>query len=211
MFDKIMFEKICKLSCTFDELKRFNSKIDEKEFDVDNCFEKYYSLDTILKCIQLHKDKRISGKHLAYWSNAYDWIIMGGFKGKESDENDKNISLATILIFEISDWLDSLSFYSEDYDYNLDEYSHNFRVLDSIYKNREKWHAFYSFSSDTYDNGDSVNDITVLLVNDAKKVYYTLYSDGCDFKEYIFDKSFTETPNTEELESDLKSKGYKEL
>ena len=82
MFDKIMFEKIFNLTCSFDELKHFNFKIDEKEFDVDNCFEKYYSLETILKCIQLHKDKRISGKYLAYWSNAYNWIIMGGFKGK---------------------------------------------------------------------------------------------------------------------------------
>lgn len=211
MFDKIMFEKICNLTCSFDELKRFNSKIDEKEFDTDNCFEKYYSLETILKCIQLHKDKRISEKYLAYWSNAYDWIIMGGFKGKVNDENERNISIATILIWNISDWLDSLSFYNEDYDYDLDEYSHTFRILDSIYKNYKKWTAFYSFVTDTYDNGDALNDIMVLLVNDNKGVYYKLFSDGCDFKECIFDESFIETSNLENIESDLKARGYKEL
>ena len=211
MFDKIMFEKICKLTCTLDELKHFNSKINEKEFDAENCFEKYYSLDTILKCIKLHKDKRISGNYLAYWSNAYNWIIMGGFKGEASNENEKNISLATVLIWEISDRLDSLSFYDEDYDYDLDEYSHNFRVLDSIYKNHKNWDAFYSFTLDTYDNGDTVNDIIVLLVNDIKRVYYKLHSDGCDFKECKLDKSLTETPNVENIEYDLKTRGYKEL
>ena len=211
MFDKIMFEKICNLTCSFDELKRFGSKIDEKEFDVDNCFEKYYSLETILKSIQLCKEKRISGKYLADWSNAYNWIIMGGFKGKANDENEKNISLETILMWEISDWLDSLSFYDDDYDYDLNKYSHNFRVLDSIYKNNKKWTGFYSFDSYTYDDGSSVNSISALLVNNAKNVYYTLHSDGCDFKEYILDESFTETPDIKKIESDLKARGYKEL
>ena len=48
MFDRAMFEKICGVACTLEELKCFNSKIDEKEFDIDNSFEKYYSLDVIL-------------------------------------------------------------------------------------------------------------------------------------------------------------------
>ena len=58
MFDRVMFEKICGLTCTYDELKCFNSKIDEKEFDVDNSFEKYYSLDVILKCMD-HTERNI--------------------------------------------------------------------------------------------------------------------------------------------------------
>ena len=91
MFDKNLFEKICNLSCSLKELKCFCSRIDKKEFDTDNAFSKYYSLDTVLRCIQLCQDKRISGQYLAYWACAYNWIIMGGFKGKENDENEKSL------------------------------------------------------------------------------------------------------------------------
>lgn len=210
MFDKAIFEKICGLTCTYDELKYFNSKIDEKEFDVDNSFEKYYSLDVILKCIQLYKDKRITGKYLAYWCNAYDWIIMGGFKGKASDENEKNVDVATILIWDISDWLDSLSFFDAGF-YDLDEYVSNFRILDSIYKNHKKWEIFYSFGTDTYDDYEPVNDISVLFISKTKNVYYTLASDGCDFRECVLDEELTETQDIGTIISDLKAKGYKEL
>lgn len=210
MFDRIMFEKICGVTCTYDELKCFNSKIDEKEFDVDNSFEKYYSLDVILNCIQLYKDRRITDKYLAYWCNAYNWIIMGGFKGKASDENEKNADIATILIWDISDWLDSLSFFDAEF-YVLDEYISNFRILDSIYKNHKKWEIFYSFGTDTYDDGETINDISVLFINKTKNVYYTLTSDGCDFKECVLDEELTETQDIGTIISDLKAKGYKEL
>lgn len=210
MFDKAMFEKICSITCTWDELKRFNSKIDEKEFDVNNCFEKYYSLDPILKCIQLYRDKRITDKYLAYWCNAYNWIIMGGFKGNANDENEKSIDVTTLLIWDISDWLDSLSFFDDEY-YDLDEYISNFRILDSIYKNHKKWEIFYSFGTDTYDDGEAINDISVLFISKTKNVYYTLASDGCDFKECILSDELTEVPDIEVQISNLKVKGYKEL
>ena len=204
MFDKASFEKICSLTCTYDELKRFNSKIDEKELDVDNSFEKYYSLDVILKCIQLYKDKRITDKYLAYWCNSYNWIIMGGFQFKGKAD------VATILIWTISGWLDSLSFFDAAY-HNLDAYIANFRALDSIYKNHKKWEIFYSFGTDTYDDYEPVNDISVLFINKTKNVYYTLSSDGCDFKECVLDEELTETQDIGTIISDLKAKGYKEL
>ena len=210
MFDKALFEKICNVTCTFVELKRFNSKIDEKAFDTDNCFRKYYSLDSILKCIQLYRDKRITDKYLAYWCNAYNWIIMGGFKGKENDEKEKDIDAATILIWDMSDCLDSLSFFDAEF-YDLNEYISNFRILDSIYKNHKKWEKFYSFNTDTYDNDEPINDINVLFVSKTKNVYYTLASDGCDFKKYVLDKELTETQDIDTIISDLKTKGYKEL
>ena len=87
----------------------------------------------------------------------------------------------------------------------------NLRVLDSVYKNRKKWDAFYSFGTDVYDNGEPINDINILMVSKTKNVYYTLYSDGCDFKEYILDEQLTEIPNITTRISDLKANGYKEL
>lgn len=212
MFDRILFEKICNVTCTWDELKRFNSKIDEKDFDIDDCFKKYYSINSILKCIELYNDKRISDKYFSYWCNAYNWIIMGGFKGKANDENVKNVDLETILIWDISDWLDSLSFFDEEYDdFDLGAYVDNLRVLDSIYNSPEQWDAFYSFGTDTYDSYASINDIIVLLINKIKNVYYTFVSDGCDFKDYILDEKLIKVANVEDLINDLKIKGYKNL
>ena len=210
MFDKEMFEKVCNVTCTLDELKRFNSKINEKEFDVGNCFEKYYSIDTVLKCTKLYKDKRISDGYLAYWFNAYNWIVMGGFKGETGDEDKKSVDLATILIWDICDWLDSLSFFDCEDDH-LSMAIGNLRILDSIYKNRKKWEAFYSFDTDIYDDGEPINDINVLLVSKTKNVYYTLHSDICDFKEYALDEQFAQVPHIKSLINDLMAKGYKEL
>lgn len=212
MFDKILFEKICNVQCTWDELKNFNSKINEKEFDVDNSFEKYYSFNSIMRCIQLYKDKQITDKYLALWCNAYNWIIMGGFKDKANEENEK-IDVTEIIVWDIVDWIDSLSFFDdEDVDfYDLDVYVKNLRILDSLYKNHKKWEVFYSFGTDVYDNDEPVNNISVLFVFKTKKVYYAFDSDACNFEQYVLDERLIKTLNTEALIKDLKAKGYREL
>ena len=51
---------------------------------------------------------------------------------------EKKIDVATILIWDISDWLDGLSFFDAGF-HDLDEYVSNFRILDSIYKNHKKY------------------------------------------------------------------------
>lgn len=71
MFYKELFEKICKVSCTFEELKEFSCDINEKEFDLDNPFTKYYSLDSILQCINLYEKGVVSADFVAYWANAH--------------------------------------------------------------------------------------------------------------------------------------------
>lgn len=137
---------------------------------------------------------------------------MGGFKGKASDENEKSIDAATILIWDILDWLDRLSFFDDEYDGDdLSKYISNFRILDSIYKNHKKWDVFFSFGTDTYDDGESINDISVLFISKTKNVYYTLASDGCDFKECVFNEELTEALDIGTIINDLKAKGYKEL
>ena len=212
MFDKVTFEKICNVTCTLDELKCFCSGIAKKEFDVENCFEKYYSLDAILKCIQLYKSKHVSAEYLAYWANAYDWIIMGGFQLQANDEEKRTISLAKIITWNVCDWLDSLSFFDGDEDFlSIEYYAKNFRVLDSVYKNDEKWKVFYTFDTDICDCEEYENDINILLVNDAKNVYYKLYSDCCDFKEVALEEKFQETTDMGTIENELKAKGYKEI
>ena len=64
---------------------------------------------------------------------------------------------------------------------------------------------------ETYDNGEPANDISVLFISKTKNIYYTLASDGCDFKECVLDEELTETQDIGTIISDLKAKGYKEL
>ncbi|MDE5910950.1 MAG: hypothetical protein K2H24_01310, partial [Clostridia bacterium] len=95
MYNKILFEKICNVECSFEELKQFNGKIDEQEYDLDNPFEKYYNVDRIVLAIEKYKRKDMEYRCLACWANAYNWIISGGCKLKYEE------SLKALLIYEI--------------------------------------------------------------------------------------------------------------
>lgn len=211
MFDKNLFEKICKVTCTLDELEAFNREINKKEFDLENPFAKYYNLNSILHCINLQIKGFVTDKFLAYWANAFNWIIMGGFKTKYNDDTEKSISLETLLIWEISDWLDSLSFFDGDTEFlNLDDYKNTFTSLNSIYKNPDKWTIYYAFTNEEYDNGEPVNSIVVLLINEKKNLYAPIYSEGCDFKDYPLEKAHL-VDDIEKEEKRLKENNYKRL
>ena len=212
MFDKVMFGKICGISCTLKELKGFASKMPKMEFDVEDCFEKYYSLDTILRAIMLCKDGKISADYFAYWCCAYNWIIMGGFQSKINDANEKNISLETMLIWEISDALDSLAFYNTAPEcYDLDWYINDFCILDTLYRHGEEWTVYYSFSKEKDAFDDPLNAIDLLLISEGEKAYYMLFSDGCDFHTCILEQRLTKVPDIQAIIDDLDSKGYKNL
>ena len=42
MHNKVIFNKIINVSCSFKEIEEFNKDIDKKEFDVDDAFNKYF-------------------------------------------------------------------------------------------------------------------------------------------------------------------------
>lgn len=211
MFDKDLFEKICKVACTFEELEEFSRGINEKEFDLDNPFAKYYSLDSILQCINLRKKGFVSDKFLAHWANAYNWIVMGGFETNVNNEKEISVSLETVLIWAISDWLDSLSFFDGDKEFiKLIDYKKAFTTLDSIFTNHHEWTSYYSYTNEEYADGDFVNSIFVLLVNESKSLYFRFYSDCCDFKECVFENA-QHLNDVEDKEKQLKKSGYKKL
>ena len=110
MFDKTMYEKIFTVTCTLEELENFVSCKTKKEFDLDNAFQKYYSLERIFSAIEKYKAKEISDHYLANWASAYNWIISAGL----DFQSKTNHKIKEIIAFEISDWLDSLSFFDED-------------------------------------------------------------------------------------------------
>lgn len=209
MFNKELFEKICDVSCDWSELEKFVINIDKKEFDLNNAFEKYYNVERIICAIEKYRSKKINAKFLAYWSTAYDWIINSGFK---IENNDKSVSLKEFLIFEISDWLDSLSFFDDSDDwYDLEEYKNTFKVLDFILQDIDDCEAIYAVEAEDDEDDDYyTHDVTVLIKNVKEKYFIKLYTD-CIYPEnnVLFTKVLL--TDLESQEGQLQKQEYIEL
>ena len=171
MYNKELFDKIINATCTFEELDAFVIDIDKKEFDLDKAFEKYYNVERILYAIRRYENKQIDDRYLSYWMNAYNWIIMAGFK---IEVENKEISFQDWVVWEISDWLDSLSFFDDSYDwFNLEDYKNSFIILDKIYKNLNDWECVFAHTNEWGDNED---DVVLLISNHKTKEYVKIYS-----------------------------------
>lgn len=210
MFDKELFKKICNVSCDWNELEKFVTNIDKKEFDLSNAFDKYYNVERIICAIEKYQSKKLNAKFLAHWSNAYNWIINSGFK---IENNDKSISLKEFLIFEISDWLDGLSFFDDSDDwYNLGEYKTTFKVLDSVLRDVDNCEAIFAVDADEQDEDYDyyAHDVAVLIKNVKAKYFIKVYTD-CIYPDD--NMLFSKVPLTE-LENQttqLQKQGYREL
>ena len=202
MYNKCLFEKICNVSCSFAELEKFVSDMSKEEFDLENPFEKYYNVEAIISAIEKYQSNQISTSFLAYWMNAYNWIIMGGFK---IDNSDESISLKEFLIWTISDWLDSLSFFNwgEEY-YNLEDYKNTYRVLDSFWKDIGQCEAV--FAEDGYND----DDVVVLITNNNSKSFARIYGE-LDYNNEAIDFEKVEPSCLENRAKQLNDSGYKEL
>lgn len=170
MFDQEFFEKIVSLKCSEKELKAFCINIDQKEFDTENAFTKYYRFDYILHCITLYQNKKISREYLTHWANAYNWIIMGGFKDNCVNEP---LTLNVLLKWEISDWLDSLSFFDKKY-CDIKNYRNSFNRLNIVYETESMWQVIYKIE-DSFQS-----DYTFLLINDSEKLYTYIFKEGME-------------------------------
>lgn len=205
MYNKKLFEKICNVTCSFEELESFVIKIDKKKFDLDSPFEKYYDLKKILFAIQRYEKKEIDDKYLSYWMNAYNWIIMAGFK---IATKENSITFKEWLKWEISDWLDSLSFFDDSDDwYNLDDYKNSFAVLDKIYRNSNDWDRIFAHTDEWGDNDD---DVVVLAYNKKSKEFVKIYGE-LDYCRLEVKFLRVELDELEKKIDDLKEKGYQEL
>lgn len=86
MYDKELFDKICNVVCSSDELEKFVTKIDKQEFDKENSFDKYYKADRILHAINCYENNEIDDRYLACRMCAYNWIIMASGWAQTNDE-----------------------------------------------------------------------------------------------------------------------------
>ena len=205
MYNKELFDKIINVTCTFDELKEFVINIDKQEFDLDNAFEKYYSIERILNAIRRYENKEIDDIYLSCWMNAYNWIIMAGFK---IESENKEIYFRDWVEWAISDWLDSLSFFDDSYDwYNLEEYKNSFMVTDKIYKNLNDWKCLFAHTDEWGDNED---DVVLLAINHKAKEFVKMYGN----LDYLNDVVKIDRIEPDEVEKEierLKKQGFVKL
>ena len=205
MYNKDLYNKIINASCSFEELEFFVSDIDKKEFDLDNAFEKYYDVEKILYAINRYENKEVDDKYLAYWMNAYNWIIMAGFK-IESKNNE--IAFLDWVMWEISDWLDSLSFFDDSDDwFNLDDYKNSFKIIDGIYKNINEWDCVFAHTDEWGGNDD---DVVLLVVKEKTKELVKIYA-SLDYLNEKVDFPRIEEDELEKKIKQLKKVGYQEL
>ena len=204
MFDKQMYEKIFTVSCAFEDLKNFVSAENKIELDLDNAFQKYYSLDRILLAIQKYKAKQVSDKFLAYWACAYNWIISAGL----DYQSETNHEIKEILAFEISDWLDSLSFFDETEElFDIENYINVFSTLDKIYNNINDWEFEYAPTNEFCDEN---GDIWLLLINIKEGLYLKLLHEGYGDYSVENQEPWKEDDIDKAIQS-LKANGYKEM
>ena len=202
MYNKDLFERICNVSCSWDELKEFVTVINEKEFDLDNPFEKYYNVDRLISAIEKYQAKEIDAIFLACWMNAYNWIITGGFK---IEDKDKSIGLKKFLVWQIVDWIDSLSFFNVDVDqYDLEEYKNIYKVLDSVLQDSDQCSAVFA------QHGCDDDEVVVLISNDSARYFIKVYG-YLDYSDDEIDFTKIEDTDLTNRVNRLLSLGYREL
>lgn len=202
MYNQKLFDKICSVSCSFGELKEFVTNIDKKEFDLHNPFEKYYSVQSIIFAIEKYQSKEIDAKFLAYWMNAFNWIIMGGFKDNIDDEG---VTLKEFLIWTITDWIDSLSFFDDTNDfYNLEDYKNVYKVLDSVLQDIDQCKAIFT----EYDCSEDA--VVVLITNDVAEYFIKVYGE-LDYNNDVIYFEKVESDYLKDKVNDLHNLGYREL
>ena len=172
MYNKEVFDKIINATCSFEELESFVTDIDKKEFDTDNAFEKYYNIERILYVIRRYKNKEIGDEYLSCWMNAYNWIIMAGFKIESVNDE---FSFKDWLMWEISNWLDGLTFFDDSADaFNVEDYKNSFIIIDKIYKDLNDWTCFLAHTDKWGNNEDY---LTILTINYKTKEFVKMHAD----------------------------------
>jgi|GEM_PF-2572559 len=150
-----LYQKVCDVTCSDKELTELSATLSSTEFDLNHPFEKYYSLATITKAINKYLSGEITDTYLSQWMNAYNWLISAN---TQTEPNDEKYTLQEYLQFEISNTLDTLSFFTEsefedtnkttpDFLKNPKAYLNNclaaFKYYDMIYQNLSNFEIYY--------------------------------------------------------------------
>ena len=168
-------------------------------------------MKSIIKAIEKYQADEISDRQLAHWMCISDWIINGGFKEKRNGA----VTIKEILIWQITDLIDSLSFFDIERDkgynkggfYDLEEYKEIFKTFDLLYNTANEWEFVFSHTDELGDNED---DVVFIAKNEDKKIYVKFYTDfDLPYNEAELKK--IEQKESEKLISRLQNDGYIEI
>lgn len=224
MYNKELIERICAVECYEKELEMFCSFLEEHEYDVDNSFDKYYSLDNILKAIGLYQQGKITDTYLAHWACAYLWILHAESYVDGYYDTFSTLPMKELIKSVITDILDSLTFFDEDYDYeehDIEKYAKTFIDLDKLYRSFPEWESYFAPDDEFYDDDDighpdnndypDICESWILFINHGKKQFIRIYDDGFNCKKDKFEAKEITKDEMRNLETSLKAQDYTEL
>lgn len=240
MVDKELLERIADAACGADELADFCANLDEREYDLDGSFQKYYRLGRILHAIERFERGEIDVDYLTIWAIVYNRIIMAT-KWAKTDYSGL-VGFEEYLIETISETLDSLSFLDsmnaeEEYAEQLEGYKDEFRFYDHVLSTLGEWDVSYAVGvtredpEDAFpeeDDGDDDDDdetddefdefddefdelhASFLAVNESKKLFEQFFSSGYRLNEARMKERKITPEEMTEKIAALKDAGYRE-
>jgi hypothetical protein len=158
-----MKEKICNFEASEVELRRYLEEIESEGALKDSGA---YSLDTILKCIDLYGKGEVSCGYLELWAKAYAYLF-----DILKEENSKK----EFLLVAIADCIRSMATDKRVQNITLEWARDTFVLLDSIYKNTDSWDLCYSVVQKRYPTDEVVSDIEAVFTNAENMSYIILY------------------------------------
>ena len=156
MLNRNLCKRLKGVECTNEELSCFIDRHEDFYGLADDFFKEYYSLDSILKCINLYKAGEITERYLTSWANAYAWLLLGNDKS----DTDEVVTFKALVEYDIADWLDGLSCFDGNEENLIEDFAHAFEALDTIYRNLDEWTPHVGY----FDNV-----LSVVAVNDGKR------------------------------------------
>ena len=212
MVDKELLERIADVACSQAELADFCANLDEREYDLDGSFQKYYRLGRILHAIERFERGEIDVDYLGTWATAYTWIIMA----TEWEKSAGSVGFENCLAETISNTLDDLPFLEdlypkEEWAERLEEYKKAFSEYDYVLSTLGEWTAFHAVIEPPEDfELDNFPDVSFLGVNESKKLFvqFTVFGYVPDVKK-IKEPKITPEEMAEKIAA-LKDAGYRE-
>ena len=206
MHDLKFYDQVLSFTFDFDSFCLFEDQFDDIDYDTDDSFAKYFSLDLIRTGLDKFKAGEIDIKYFSHWCMAYKYIVSA-YRTKHSCTSFVD-EIQSVIAEEVAYALDWAAYsYENPNRFDPDDVLRQFTLLNDIYQNSDQWLAFYSPTELT----EIVDDQYVLFYNSSKQCYTMLILNYID-NGYNDDKMIFLTE--EELIAkinNIKSKGYKFL
>ena len=200
MHNREIYRKIKDVTCTNKDLISILKNIDDVEFDIENPFDKYYDLRSVLIAIMKYKRGEVNVKFFTNWIKTYYHILVGGINAQLRPE----ITLKGSLKWAILDCLGKLMFYNEFYDSeDLKIYINAFLTFGRIYREIDECTAIFSECE-----GVSY-DVVGIIFNSKRRYFMKIFMRS---EKYLFDDlQLLDESEIERQELALNDIGYRQL